>query len=62
MKNCTVKVSVYLVGPSIHVSALTNFKGTHIVVNVLKEVEKDKIMELIDRISELISNIDIPTI
>ena len=54
-----VKVSVYSLGQSSHVSAMANLKGIHTSVHVLKtKVEKGKIMKLLDSISELIFSID----
>ena len=38
-----------------------NFKGAHTLMHVLKKWRK-KMMKLLDSISELISNIDIPEI
>ena len=55
-------VSVHLQGPSIHVSAMANFKGAHTPMHVLKKMEKQKIIKVLDSSSELISNIDIPEI
>ena len=41
-------------------STMAKFKGTHTQMHVLKKVEKGKIMKLLDIISELISNTDVP--
>ena len=58
-----VKVNVHLLGPSTHVSAKANSKGTQTLMHVLKKWRKPgTIMKLLDSISELISNIDIPEI
>ena len=59
-----VKVSLQLLGSYTNVSAMANFKGTYAQVHffVVEKVEKRKIMKLLDSISELISNIDIPKI
>ena len=45
-------------GPSTHVSAMANFKGTHTLMHVFEKVEKGKIMKLLDNISEMISNFE----
>ena len=70
-----VKVSVHLPGPSTHVSAMANYKGTctHTPMHFFfcfvcffeklkKKVEKGKVIKLLNIISELISGIDIPEI
>ena len=52
-----VKVNVYLLGQSSHVSAIANLKGTH--TECFEKVEEGKLIKLLDSITELISNNDI---
>ena len=55
-------IRVYLLGKSSHVSAMTNLKGTHALMPVLKRGEKRKMMKLLESISKLVSKSDIPEI
>ena len=43
-------------------STMSNFKGTHTPMHVFEKAEAGKIMKLLDCISALISNTDLPEI
>ena len=51
---------MYLLGQSSHVSDMAPVKGTHTAMHVLKKKWRKEDPKTFDRISELISNIDIP--